>query len=167
MSENIGQSPRSDVVGGGLWIALGAVIVGEALRMDRFTEMGSSLYTMPGFVPGMVGALIVLLGAALVFRGWRRQRIATPQADAPAGTERFLNRRVLITLALSLGYAAGLIGRLPFGVSTAIYVAAFVWIFSPPEHSLRRRLVHAAITGIATAVVVVLVFEKLFLVTLP
>ena len=82
MSENIGQSPRSDIVGGGLWIAFGAVILGEALRMDRFTEMGSSLYTMPGFVPGMVGTLIVLLGAVLVFRGWRRKRAAW--RDKPA-----------------------------------------------------------------------------------
>ena len=78
-----------------------------------------------------------------------------------------LNRRVLTTLVLSLVYAAGLIGRLPFGVSTALYVAAFVWIFSPPEHSLRRRAAYAAVTGVATAVAVVLVFEKLFLVTLP
>ena len=167
MSENIGQSPRSDIVGGGLWIAFGAVILGEALRMDRFTAMGSSLYTMPGFVPGMVGGLIMLLGAVLVFRGWRRNRAAHMPADAQAGSEPMLNRRVLTTFALSMTYAALLIGRLPFGVSTAMYVAAFIWIFSPPEHSLRRRLANAAITGVATAVVVVLVFEKLFLVTLP
>ncbi len=166
MSENIGQSPRSDIVGGGLWMAFGAVIVGEALRMDRFVSMGATLYTMPGFVPGMVGLIIILLGAALAFRGWRRGRAArAPAAAAPA--EPMLNRRVLATLVLSLAYGVGLIGRLPFGVSTAIYVAAFVWIFSPPEHSLRRRLASAVLTGAATAVVVVLVFEKLFLVTLP
>ena len=77
MSENIGQSPRSDIVGGALWIAFGAVIVEEALRMDRFTEMGATLYTMPGFVPDIGGALIMLLGAALALRGWRRRRAAS------------------------------------------------------------------------------------------
>lgn len=163
MSENIGQSARSDLIGGGLWIAFGAVIVAEALRMERFTDMGASLYAMPGFMPAIVGGLIMLLGAALALRGWRRQH----DADAQPSGEPMLNRRVLITLALSLLYAALLIGRLPFGVSTALFVAAFVWVFSPPEYSLRQRVATAAVCGIATAVIVVLVFEKVFLVTLP
>jgi len=163
MSENIGRSARSDIVGGGLWIAFGAVIVGEALRMDRFTAMGATLYTMPGFMPILVGGLIMLLGAVLSFRGWRRKRAG----DAQPNDEPMLNRRTLGTLALCLVYAVGLIGRAPFGVSTALFVAAFVWFFSPPGHSVARRIAVSAVAGAATAIVVVLVFEKVFLVTLP
>ncbi|MBA4267503.1 MAG: hypothetical protein C0453_20715, partial [Comamonadaceae bacterium] len=70
MSEG-GKSARSDLWGGAGWTGFGLLILAETLRMDRFTSMGAQLYTMPGFVPGMLGGVIVLLGLVLMLRGWR------------------------------------------------------------------------------------------------
>ncbi|MEO8022726.1 tripartite tricarboxylate transporter TctB family protein [Polaromonas sp.] len=160
-----GNTARSDLRGGAGWVGFGLLIVAESLRMDRFTAMGAELYTMPGFVPGMIGCVIVLLGAILMLRGWRRGNIAAAAPGGPAPP--VLNRRVLATLALSLVYAAGLIGRAPFWLATALFVAAFVWCFAPPEQARSRRLLAALAAGALTTIVVTLVFQYVFLVRLP
>lgn len=162
MSEG-GKTARSDLVGGAGWVFFGLLIVTESLRMDRFTSMGAELYTMPGFVPGMIGSVIVLLGGVLMLRGWRRR--AASRQDAPA--EPLLNRRIGITLALSLAYAGGLVGRVPFWLATFLFVTAFVGCFAPPDTTPLRRLAVALLAGVLTTAVVTLVFEQVFLVRLP
>jgi hypothetical protein len=162
MSEG-GRTARSDLLGGAGWVFFGLLIVVESLRMDRFTSMGAELYTMPGFVPGMIGGVIVLLGAVLMLRGWRRRSAASH--DAPAGP--LLNRRIIITMALSLGYAGAMIGRVPFWLATFLFVTAFVSCFAPPETTPLRRLAVAVLAGVLATAVVTLVFEQVFLVRLP
>ena len=170
MSEG-GKTARSDLIGGAGWMGFGLLIVTEALRMDRFTAMGATLYTMPGFVPGMIGSMVTLLGAVLMLRGWRRKAAEARQAP-PAATmgdtpEPIVNRRVAVTLALSLVYAGALLGRAPFWLVTALFVAAFTWVFAPDDMPPARRAIAAAIAGVATSVVVTVVFQYIFLVRLP
>ncbi len=153
----------SDLKGGLGWMAGGAVIFAAAWRMDRFEQMGGTLYTAPGLVPGLFGLALILLGAALA---WRGRRARDTGADATAA-EPLLNRRVLVTLALTLAYAAGAIGRLPFAPATAVFVAIFAWLYTDATVSGPRRIVIALLAGVLTAAVVVLVFEDLFLVRLP
>lgn len=162
MSEG-GRTARSDLLGGAGWILFGVLIVVESLRMDRFTSMGAELYTMPGFVPGMIGSVIVFLGAVLMLRGWRRR--AASRQDAPEGP--LLNRRITLTLVLSLSYAGGLIGRAPFWLATFLFVTAFVGCFAPSETRPLRRLAVAVLAGVLTTTIVTLVFEQVFLVRLP
>jgi hypothetical protein len=172
MSEG-GKTARSDLLGGAGWAGFGLLIVTEALRMDRFTSMGATLYTMPGFVPGILGSVIVLLGAVLMLRGWRRSKAESTQDDTHKGThdstsgEPVINSRIAITLALSLVYAGALLGRAPFWLVTALFVAAFTWMFAPAVESPSRRIVAAVLAGIATSAVVTLVFQYVFLVRLP
>jgi hypothetical protein len=167
MSEGV-DSARSDLRGGAGWMGFGLLVVAESLRMERFENMGATLYTMPGFVPGMIGCLLVLLGAILMLRGWRRQRGAPASGmDGSAPTTPLLNGRAVLTLILTLVYAAVLIGHIPFWLATALFVTAFTWFFAPPEHTATRRLLSAVIAGLLTALVVTLVFEQVFLVRLP
>lgn len=164
MTEGV-NTARSDLRGGAGWAGFGLLIVIESLRMDRFTAMGAELYTMPGFVPGMIGGVLMLLGAILMLRGWRRGSTPHHTPDGPAAP--LINRRVAATLLLTLVYAVGLIGRLPFWLATALFVAAFVAYFAPPDKPLPRRLLAALLAGVLTAVVVTLVFQYIFLVRLP
>jgi hypothetical protein len=158
-----GKTARSDLLGGAGWMVFGLLIVAESLRMDRFTSMGAELYTMPGFVPGMIGGVLVLLGLVLMLRGWRRR------AAAPDGATEgvVMNRRVAVTLGLSVLYAGGLIGQAPFWLATALFVAAFTWHFAPAEQARPKRLLAAARAGVLTAAVVTVVFQYIFLVRLP
>lgn len=155
---------RSDLRGGFGWAAFGLAILIESLRMDRFTAMGATLYTMPGLVPGIFGSLLLLLGAALAWRSWRRLQQAG--GDAPT-IDPLLNRRIAVMLVLTLVYAIGLIGRVHFALATFLFVTAFTFAFAPAEASLRRRVVAALACGVLSTAVIVLVFEQVFLVRLP
>jgi Tripartite tricarboxylate transporter TctB family len=158
-----------DVAGGALWVLLGGAIVLESLRMDRFTAMGATLYTMPGLVPGIFGSALMLLGALLAWRGWRVSRLGAPadamlaEAAEPTG----FNRRVAAMLVLSLVYAAGLIGRAPFVPATFAFMALFMVMFTPADAGWPRRIGVAITTSAITTAIVVLAFERVFLVRLP
>lgn len=164
MSEG-GKTARSDLWGGAGWVVFGLAIVIGSIRMERFESMGAQLYTMPGFVPGMIGGVVALLGLVLMARGWMRRAHETAAEAAPA--EPLLNRRIVITTVLSLVYAGLLIGRAPFWLATALFVAAFVALFAPAEQAPARRATVALLAGVLTSAVVTLVFEQVFLVRLP
>lgn len=161
MSEG-GKTARSDLWGGAGWMVFGLAIVVGAVRMDRFESMGAQLYTMPGFVPGMIGGLVALLGLVLMARGWARRAQEAAEPGEP-----LLNRRILITLSLTLVYAGLLIGRAPFWLVTALFVAAFVGVFAPADMPQARRAIVALLAGVLTSAVVTLVFQYVFLVRLP
>lgn len=155
-----GPSARADLIGGAGWIVFGLAIFIGAWRMDRFEAMGATVYTMPGLVPGLIGLLLVLLGGVLALRGWRQRAIDMGRAPV-------LNSRLVITLVLMLVYAAVLVGRTPFWLATALFVAAFTAVFTPPETSRLRRVLGSLVAGALTSLIVVLVFEQVFLVRLP
>jgi hypothetical protein len=162
---------RADFVTGLVLVALGIATVVESLRMPRFEHLNVNPYTVPGLVPGALGAVILLLGLVLFLRaaragGWR-----------PGGGERWAwpsdpgVRRLLLALALCVAYAAGLVGRLPFWLATFAFVAAFVALFEWPlaasARARTRRLIVAVLFAAAVAAVVTLVFQRVFLVRLP
>lgn len=160
-----GNTARTDLWGGAGWVAFGLWILIEALRMDRFEAMGASVYTMPGFVPGMIGAVIIALGLLLAVRGWRKR--AMNSTDSAETVEPLINKRIALMLPLTLVYAAALLGRLPFWLATALFVASFTWAFTPPEQPKIRRLVTALASGVITTAAVIFVFQEIFLVRLP
>jgi hypothetical protein len=158
-----GTTARSDLWGGAGWAGFGLLIVAASVRMERFESMGAQLYTMPGFVPGMLGGVLLLLGAVLMLRGWRRSLRETVAEPATP----LINRRIAITLALTLVYAGLLIGRAPFWLATALFVAVFVASFAPEDQAPLRRLVVSVLAGVLTSAVVTFVFQHIFLVRLP
>ncbi|HKH97431.1 MAG TPA: hypothetical protein VKA39_13015, partial [Beijerinckiaceae bacterium] len=68
-------------------------------------------------------------------------------------------------------FIVGLIGRMPFWLSAAIFVAAFIaafeWRPGLDGKARVRGLAIAVVQGVATGILVTLVFERVFLVRLP
>lgn len=162
-----GKTTRSDIWGGVAWVTFGSVILVEALRMDRFTSMGATVYTMPGFVPGMIGVVVMVLGLVLALRGWHCLKTSSSSPESVEPAEPIINGRIGFTILLTLVYAGGLIGRVPFWLGTALFVGTFTWLFAPPEQSVQRRLTHCVLAGGLTSAVVSIVFQEIFLVRLP
>ncbi|MBI4536428.1 MAG: hypothetical protein HY712_00550 [candidate division NC10 bacterium] len=81
------------------------------------------------------------------------------------------NRRLLITPVLTIGYAAGLIGRAPYELATGLFIFAVIVIFEWERGLSATRcaklVMVAAILSAATTGLVSWAFERLFLVTLP
>ncbi len=151
---------RTDLWGGAAWVILGSAVLVESLRMDRFESMGATVYTYPGFVPGMIGAVVALLGLVLMARGWRAR------AQTREG-EPVMPARVAIALLLSLAFCLVLLSRAHFVLATALFVATFTFLFADPAQPRARRLRVAGLSGVITAVVVFYVFQEIFLVRLP
>ena len=113
-----------------------------------------------------------LLGAALFLRaaragGWRLLGGAAGAAwRSDPGV-----RNLAIAAALCLGYAALLVGRLPFWLATSLFVTGFIalfeWRLAATRNERIRRLGFALLFGALISAVVTLVFQEIFLVRLP
>ncbi len=177
MSEESGfpVAPRTDLRGAFAWIALGAVIVFESWRMDRLTQQGAAIFTMPGLWPGIVGLLIALLGGLLAWRSVMRARVASWDAREHDDTAYAPRAQSALAAAMFAGYAILLVGHgLPFWLGTALFVTAYVFMFRRAARlagertgTTRGDATLALVCGITTSIVVSLVFEKLFFVRLP
>ena len=164
---------KADFVTGLVLIALGIATVVASLDMPRFEELNINPYTIPGLVPGALGVVTLILGSALFVRaaragGWRLMERAAGRRwwwSAP-GT-----RTLALAIVLCLGYAAGLVSRVPFWLATllfvAAFVAAFVWRLARTHTERLRRLAFAGVFGAVVSAAVTLAFQEIFLVRLP
>lgn len=147
-------SARADLAWSAFWLALGGLIVAESWRMDRLEHLNVNPYTVPGLVPGLLGAAIVVLAAGLLVRSLgRRDGAAAAGGDAAWG--RFALAAVLFAV-----YALGLVSRLPYWLATLLFVAGFIALF-------QRRIVFALVVGACTSAAVTFLFQSVFLVRLP
>ena len=129
--------------------------------MDRLANLGVKPFSAPGLLPGILGIFIVLLGAGMLLRG----------KNSPAD-EAINWRRILLPLALCLGFAGGLVGRgIPFWLAAWIFVALMIWTLQYRERKAKgelRRLAAVSLSiGLAASVAISLVFQELFLIRLP
>jgi putative tricarboxylic transport membrane protein len=162
---------KADFVTGLAFVALGVGALAESLRMPRFETLSVNPYTVPGIVPGMLGAVIAVLGLLLTLRsaragGWRLGgEVARLSALHRSGAA----RRFLLAFVLTFGYAAGLVGTVPFWLATGVFVFVFIAAFEWPAAEGRRlrTLVLAAVEAALVTTAVTLVFQEVFLVRLP
>ena len=164
--------PRHDLIGGLIWTGFGCLVAVLAWQMDRMTQQGATLHTAPGLWPGIVGALLALLGGTLVFRSWQRAQRIGWDAALPDDTNYAPIGSFALAAAMFFVYALLLVGRgLPFWLGTALFVTAFVFLFQYAERKVQgktiRGIVVALACGVLTAAAVQYVFEDLFYVRLP
>jgi putative tricarboxylic transport membrane protein len=164
---------KADFITGVVLVASSALVISESWRMERFEDLNVNPYSVPGIVPGILGVIIMILGAVLVGRsvyrgghrlGWTRDSVSRT-ARAPE------NVRLLIAVFLTVGYAGGLVGTLPYWLATFLFVFAFIVIFDWRPDLERRRQIRlgavAFIVAACTSGLVTWVFSDMFLVTLP
>jgi hypothetical protein len=144
-----------------------AVIV-LSWSMDRLESLSINPYTIPGLVPGLLGAGLVVFGAVLGIRAWR-----TP--DAPE-EEPLFPRGALVRIGIVGGlcflFAAGALGRgVPFWATAGAFVFAVSFAIDrmtpDADPRLARAVVRAALVAAIVTALVTLVFERLLLLRLP
>jgi len=162
-------SPRSDAIAAATALAFALCIVVASWRMDRFESQGGTLWTAPGLWPGIVGLVLGALAAGLLMRSWRRAAAIGWDTAEANDTPLVPTPRFTAAAALFFLYAIGLVGHgLPFWLGTAAFVAFYVYAFhDEPARPRPRRIAMALAIGVATSLVVTLVFERVFLVRLP
>jgi hypothetical protein len=167
----------ADRVGGLIWAIFGAAVVYGSWTMDRLESLKIPAATVPGLVPSLLGAGLVVFGLILAMRPVGRA-VEThsfvehkPEAEAAAGGD-FAWKRLLLSWAICMTYAGVLLGRgLPYWVLTTGFLLLHLLVLDEtervPAHPDLRRIVTAAILAPAIATVVTLVFQYVFLVRLP
>lgn len=163
------STPRADLGIGLAWVAFGAMVLAASWRMDRLESLNINPWSAPGLMPGVLGALMTLFGAALAGRaaaqgGLRR---GGGSAGVPA-------LRTGLALALCFAFAAGLLGHgWPFWLTAFGFLFVAILVFrildrdAGPPASAGRLALSTAASALAAAVAISLVFEKVFLVRLP
>ena len=166
---------RADLVTGAVLFVLSVAVFYGAWTMDRLEIRQIHPLSVPGLLPGLLAIALAVCSILLMVEALRARRKAASlpgaePAEQPETDDAGLGR-VLLAGALCLIYALGLVGRMPFWLATAIFVAAFVLIFEWREaDSPHARLSSAAWAlgiGLGTGLAVAYAFSELFLVRLP
>jgi hypothetical protein len=161
---------RTDLFSALAWMVFGGAVTVGAWRMDRLENLHINKYEIPGLVPGLLGAAILVLGLGLALRAVARGALRA-QTRRAQGESRA--RTMALVFALTLFYALGLVGTgLPFWIGTFAFVSIFIFLFDRGRQAGLNRGIPAQaalalIYGAATSAVVSLAFEYIFLVRLP
>ncbi len=141
---------HGDRAQGAFWILVGGAIFYASWTMDRLANLGVQPYSAPGLLPGILGVFIAVIGLAMLLR---RKALAAEAIEW---------RRLVLPIALCLGFAAGMVGRgPPFWLAAWIFITVMIW-------TLQRRVAwQALVIGGAASVAITLVFQELFLIRLP
>ena len=165
--------PRADFFSALGWVALGVAVLIGSLTMDRLERQNINPYTIPGLLPALLGAAMIVLGGVLALRSWRRGALARPR-EPLTDDRRDERRRIAVVTALCVGYGAVLIGHgLPFWLASTLYVTASILIVQrlsrdPAQRALSPRVVlKAVVIAVCASCITQWVFQDLFLVRLP
>ena len=161
---------RADFLVATVFVVLGFLVTYGSWIMPRLENRRIHPSTVPGLVPGMLGAALTICGLLLLLKAIR--------TDAPGGWRAFwtlvptlAGARVAAVLVLTLTFALVLVGWLPFWAAAMVFVFAFItvfelWLTAEPT-PWRKTLLWAAIISVSTATGIYLIFERVFLVRLP
>ncbi|MFO7782365.1 MAG: tripartite tricarboxylate transporter TctB family protein [Spirochaetia bacterium] len=165
--------PKADFVTAMIFVAFGIGVLVLALQMPRFEGQDVNPYSVPGIVPGFLGAIIAFLGGVMLIRsilkkGYRLgiDRDAVTRFYRAEATKRFA-----MTIVICVVYALVVLGRVPYEVATALFVFAFIAYFEyesdKPLRAQLRKIGIALLMAVLVAGIVGYVFRSLFLVNLP
>jgi putative tricarboxylic transport membrane protein len=164
---------RADFLTGIALICISLYVIFESWRMPRLEHLKVHPLSVPGIVPAFIGVVLIIFGTVLILRSVRRggHRLGINSE----GFRRILNnpgnQRLLLTAILCIGYAGFLIGTLPYGLATGLFIFVFMILFEWERGMTvaqrRKCLISAALIAILSSAAITVVFERLFLVALP
>ena len=164
---------KADFVSSIILIAFSISVIWMSLNMPRLEEKGINPYTAPGVVPGILGFVILFLSVIMLIRTLRHGDFL-PRFSGSDLKSFFMSEGILrltVALSLSLVYALGLVGHIPYILATFLFVFSFILCFDlkfdAVKGSKKRIILVALVEAVITAVVVSAAFEYLFLVDLP
>lgn len=164
---------KKDFIASIVLVAFSLSVVISSYTMPRLERRNIDPFSAPGVVPGMIGLILLCLSLILFVRSIRRNGylLLTSSAEAKESVNKGAVKRVLLTLALSLIYAVGLLGHVDYTIVTLVYIFSFIVIFEyRPQVGIgaqKKVLGFALLQAVIGAVSITLVFRKLFLVDLP
>jgi putative tricarboxylic transport membrane protein len=154
-------------------ILFGVAVLVTSIRMPRYQEINVNPYSVPGIVPGFLGAIVGFLGIVLLVRSILRKGYAL-NITKDTVISFFADestRRLLLTLAICLLYSFVLLDRIPYLAATIGFILVFDVVFEykrgVPLKSQRRMFLLALLLSGIGGTAIWATFRYLFLVNLP
>lgn len=165
------DSARADRITAVVLFLIGLGMLAGGWSMERLEIRRIHPASIPGLVPMILGALLALC-AVLLFTGAAKREHASGPGAGVLDPDAVSWRNAGLALGLCLIYAVILVGTLPFFWATALFVAAFAYLFAPArEAGLMppdpRGMALACGFGLIVAGTVSVLFRYAFLVRLP
>jgi len=165
--------PKADFITAIVLIVFGITVLLISIGMPRFEDQEVNPYSVPGVVPGFLGAILGVLGITLLIRSviQKGYRFEFTSDGFRAWLRDDSTRRLLLTLVLCIFYALVLVGTLPYALGTILFIFAFIAIFeyrrgvSPAKQ--KKMFLFAALTAVISGISIWVVFRYGFLVSLP
>lgn len=134
------QASRKDLASAAIFVAIGAFFILEAMRY----ELGTPFRMGPGFMPILLGSILVALGLGIAVMGFAR----TDEGDV----EPFAWRGVVLILGTIIFFGATIRG---LGFIPVVFLSAFFAALSSRENApLGAALIAAALTVLCLVVFV-------------
>jgi hypothetical protein len=133
------NASRNDLASGAIFVAFGAYFALEAMRY----EFGTPFRMGPGFMPIVLGGVLIALGIAVVAKG-----IGKPDEDAPAP---WPWRGIALVLGTIVFFAATIRG---LGFIPVVLISAFATALS----SRRNNLLSALVISVGLTLLCYLIF---------
>ena len=155
------DSAAADRVTAVVLLALGAAMTWGGFAMDRLEIRQIHPASIPGLVPMILGAAMMLCAVLLALSADKADRKQPEDGDWAS---------FAFTAIWSCVFAVVLVSRIPFAVAVAIYVVGFAGWFHPWEKPGTKRLktvLFVVAFGVTTAASVSTLFRYGFLVRLP
>jgi hypothetical protein len=151
-------------------LSLFFILTGVIIFALSFTVKTRTVLTIgPGFMPRVIGFIILALGTTLLLQTYARK---DDEADLPGSgktTKPFeLTREAKIVLGctiLLLVLYVGLIETLGFPLTTAVYLAVQLFLLS--EKRTVKKLMLYTVSAILSSIVITLLFTKVLGLYLP
>jgi len=150
------QIRKADFIASLLLIAFGIFVVLASLQMPLEASYGgveSHWYVSPALFPLFVGAMLIILGGALMGKAVKdggMKALFSPSAQGARFTLDDKARRVLIVVMAIASFVYVFVARLDFFISIATFLFFLTTVFYPESRLLRKRLTW--IFGIESAV---------------
>ena len=149
MEEKKHRNAAKDLFCGVLLVLFGIYIIIDSLGMKVY----NTFIDAPGFFPTIVGAVIALLGCILAFIGLKLGGVRELK-EVLSG--KFLREfitsdgtlRVVILIAMMVGYIWVLLGRVHFIAATSIYLIANFLYLKATEHWWMSVIIAVATSSI-------------------
>jgi putative tricarboxylic transport membrane protein len=153
------ESASADRITAAVFFALGAAMAWGGYTMDRLEIRQIHPASIPGLVPMILGGALMLCAVLLYW---------SAREDEPEGEGSWSH--LLVAACMSVVYALGMVGQMPFAMATAIYLAVFVGWFLWRDVRPERPWLTAAgvlVFAVVAAAAISALFRYGFLVRLP
>lgn len=149
---------KADIIFGVILILASSFFLYHALKMPRTSDVlrttsaREAILTAPGLMPTVVCITLIALGLLLIYGALKEGAMLTSEdfANFKGWFKKADSKNTFIMFAIFIVYTFVFLGRLPYAVSTFVYLAAFMFVFKAT--SLKMIILISAVTTVAIAI---------------